>query len=289
MPRDYYEVLGVPRDASAEDITKAYRKLARQHHPDRNPGDPKAEAAFKEVQTAYDALGEPAKRAEYDQYGPDGKPQFAPGGGPGGGFSSGGQGPSAEDLFSQIFGGFGGPRGPRGGRRARAEPEGVEVAATVPFDVAVSGGEIRLKLAERDLTVRVPPGIDTGKTLRVAGQAPGGGDIRVRVTVEPHPYFRREGNDIYLDVPISVPEAVLGGTVEVPTPEGRPVGVKVPPGTSSGGKLRLRGKGIAGGDQYLVFKVVAAAPSSDAARELMEQYARLEAADARASAPWNRT
>jgi curved DNA-binding protein len=312
MPRDYYEVLGVSRTASAEEITKAYKKLARQHHPDRNPGDKQAETRFKEIQNAYDVLNDPQKKAQYDQFGHEG-PQMGGAGGPGPGgfhFNFGGPGGAqmdpeqAQEVFSRIFGEggggvrfedlFGGGGGAKtgrgkGGRSRRSAPtaENLEAEARVPFLTAALGGTITLGVGEREISVKVPAGIESGKKLRVAGQGPGGGDITVRIEVEPHPYFRREGKDVLLDVPISVGEAVLGGKVEVPTVDGRRVDVKVRPGTSGGAKMRLPGFGIAGGDQYLVFRVVVPKGAPDErTRQLLEEYAKLHPLDPRADAPW---
>jgi DnaJ-class molecular chaperone len=309
MARDLYEVLGVPRDASDAQITKAYRKLARENHPDRNPGDKQAEARFKEIQSAYDVLSDKAKRGQYDRFGHVGGPGAGPGpGGPGGfHFNFGNGGPGAggfqsvdPEMFEELLRGFGGggglgdllgggraPRG-RGGRRARtATPEDVETEVNVPFLTAAQGGNIDLMVGDRVLGVKVPPGAEDGQTLRVAGQAPGGGDLRVKLRVQPHPYFRREGkNDVALDVPVSLPEAVLGGKVEVPTPDGSRLVVKVPPGTSSGARIRLRGKGIAGGDQFLVIKVMVPAPADDRSRELIEEFAKLNPQNPRGGGPW---
>ena len=308
MPRDYYDVLGVARNASVEEITKAYKKLARKHHPDRNPGDKQAESTFKEIQNAYDVLSDATKKSQYDQFGHVG-PQMGGGGGPGGGgfnFNFGGPGGTqvdpeqAHEIFSKFFGGDGGARyddlfgeaagtkqarGKRG-RRSAQPPESLEVEASVPFLTAALGGAIILRVDEREIEVKVPAGIEQGKKLRVSGQGPGGADINVRITIQPHPYFRREGKDIYLDVPISVAEAVLGGKVEVPTVDGRRVDVKIRPGTSSGSKTRVPGFGIAGGDQYLVFKIVVpkVAPD-DRTRQLIEEFTKLHPIDPRAGWP----
>jgi DnaJ-class molecular chaperone len=312
MPRDHYEVLGVSRTASAEEITKAYKKLARQNHPDKNPGDKGAEARFKEIQNAYDTLNDATKRVQYDQFGHDG-PQMGGAGGPGGfHFNFGGPGGGtqidpevAQEMFGRLFGEGGGIRfedimggmgggaseGGRGrgrGRSRRTVPaENVEVEASVPFMTAALGGTISLRIDSREIDVKVPAGMEDGKKLRVSGQGPGGGDITVKVNVQPHPYFRREGKDVLLDVPISIGEAILGGKVEVPTVDGRRVDVKVRPGTSSGSKMRLPGFGIAGGDQYLVFKIVVpkGAPD-DKSKQLIEEYAQLNPIDARADAGW---
>jgi curved DNA-binding protein len=312
MPRDYYEILGLSKTASPEEITKAYKKLARQHHPDKNPGakQAEAEARFKEIQTAYDVLNDPKKRANYDQFGtemPGGFPGAGAGGGQGfpfqfGNAGAGGQqmdpemaqelyrrlfggggggGPSADDIFSQMGGG-------RGRRQRKSRPaETVEVDARVPFLTAALGGTIGLRVGDRDIDVKVPVGFEDGKKLRVAGQGEMGEDIYVRVRIEPHPYYRREGKDVLLDVPISVPEAILGGKVEVPTINGKRVEVKVPPGTSGGSRIRLPGLGIAGGDQYLVMKVmVPKGRPDDATKQLIEEYAKLQPQDVRADVPW---
>jgi DnaJ-class molecular chaperone len=296
MPRDYYEVLGVSRDASDSDIKKAYRKLARQYHPDRNPGDKQAETRFKEVQEAYEVLNDKTKRTQYDRFG------FArPGGGGQGPFrADGGAGPGGfefqgvnpEDLES-ILGAFGGGLGDMFGRRARgrgraARPaESVEAEVAIPFLKAALGGTVSLNVDGRTIDVRVPAGVEEGKKLRLAGQGPGGSDLLVRIKIEPHPYFRREGNNVVLDVPVSIPEAILGAKVDVPTLDGTHLTVKVPPGASSGARLRLRGKGIAGGDQFIEIKIVVPKVSDARSRELIDEFARLNPQDPRADAPWH--
>src|SRR5947209_6024382 len=198
MPQDLYDVLGVGRNASEDEITKAYRKLARQYHPDRNPGDKQAEAKFKEISSAYEVLSDKTKRAQYDQFGSVGGPAGFPNGGPGapGGFNFGGGGgpgfqnidpETAERLFGQFFGGgggasgfdvgdlFGGRASPRGKRtRARPQPREVEAEVSVPFTTAALGGTIGIRLDGRELDVKIPAGFEDGRTLRLAGQAPGG-------------------------------------------------------------------------------------------------------------------
>ena len=293
MPRDPYEILGVSKSASAEEIQKAYRKLSKKHHPDRNPGDKQAEATYKEVQSANEILTDPAKKANYDQFGFAGPGGF-PGGG--GGFPGGGN-VDPQEFFNSMFGGGGGPGGPDlgdlfGGRRgkksrSRRAPEPVESDVTVPFDVAARGGSVAIEIGGRRIDVRVPAGIEEGKKLRVPPEATGGTEVLLRVKIAPHPYFRREGHDVYLDVPIGVPEALLGAKVEVPTIDGSRLDVKLPPGTSSGAKLRLRGKGLAGGDQYLVFKIVVpTGVLDDASRHSIEEFAKLNPQSPRANVPW---
>lgn len=298
MPRDYYEVLGVARNASEADIKKAYRKLARQHHPDRNPGDKQAEARFKEVQEAYDVLNDKTKRAQYDRFGfagpgMGGQGPFRAEGGPGG-FEF--QGINPDDLES-ILGAMGGAGGfseifgrrarGRGRGRAAPPPQSVEAEVAIPFTTAALGGTVSLNVDGRTIDVRVPAGVEEGKKLRLGGQGPGGGDLLVRIKIEPHPYFRREGNNLVLDVPVSVSEAILGAKVDVPTLDGTHLTVKVPPGTSSGARLRLRGKGIAGGDQFIEIKIVVPKINDDRGRELIEELARLHPQNPRANLPWS--
>jgi DnaJ-class molecular chaperone len=289
MPRDYYEVLGVPRDASDDQLKKAYRKLAREYHPDRNPGDKAAEAKFKEVQEAYDVLSDKDKRAKYDQFG------FAgPGmGGPGGGFHWNTEGMGAgsfdpEDLGEILrqfgMGGMGGM--PRGRGRARRPAPPAEAEAAVPFLTAALGGTVSLSIDGRHVDVKVPAGIEDGKKLRLAGQGPGGGDLYIKIKVEPHPHFRREGNNVVLEVPVSFAEAALGAKVDVPTLDGQHLTVKVPPGTSSGSRLRLRGKGIAGGDQYIEVQVKVPKVEDARGRELVEELARLHPQHPRRGLGW---
>ncbi|AWM41530.1 Curved DNA-binding protein [Gemmata obscuriglobus] len=309
MPRDPYEVLGVSKSATPEEINKAHRKLSKKYHPDRNPGDKQADANYKEVQTAHDILGDPDKKAQYDQFGFAGTQSGFPGAGggfpgggfPGGGFPGGGgqmDPEAAQRLFDMFGGGAGGPdlsdlfgggrRKTRSRSRPRAEP--IESDVTIPFDVAANGGSVGLEFGGRHIDVKVPAGIEEGKRLRVPADATGGQEVLLRVKIAPHPFFRREGNDLYLDVPLTIAEAVLGAKVDVPTLDGSKlalVTVTVPPGTSSGRKLRLRGKGVAGGDQYLVFKVEVPSGSVDEkSRELITEFAQLNPQSPRANAPW---
>ncbi len=304
MPRDYYEVLGVPKGASEADIKKAYRKLARQYHPDRNPGDKQAETRFKEVQEAYDVLSDKSKREQYDRFGFAGPgPGFSGGGAGGGPFRWGGEGgqgfefdPSDLASIFRQFGGMGGGAGAgedlgdilgrNRGRARRSRPADVEAAVNIPFTTSALGGSVTLQVDGRELEVKVPAGIEDGKRLRLGGQGPGGADLYVKLHVEPHPYFRREGNDLVLEVPLSVAEAALGAKVDVPTLDGTRLTVKVPPGTSSGSRLRLRGKGIAGGDQYIEIKVVVPRVEDERSRELIEELARLHPQNPRESVPW---
>lgn len=284
--RDYYEVLGVRRGATQEEIRKAYRKLARQYHPDVNKS-PEAPRRFTEVQEAYDVLSDEQKRRVYDQVG-HAEPRTAAGG-PGGPHYAWGTGPGArmdvdaEDLssmFEAFFGGgrgdfgmgFGGMGGRARSRRSRAaEPvaRAVEHELLVPFMTAAKGGTETLRLTTdgkaRTIDVRIPKGVADGTRLRVRAE---GQEVILRIKVGEHPLFRRSearnapasGLDLYLDLPLTIAEATLGATVTVPTLEGS-VEVTVPPGSASGRKLRLRGRGIedaqgAKGDLYAVVKIV---------------------------------
>jgi len=306
MPRDYYEVLGVQRGASEDEIRKAYRKLAKQYHPDRNPGDKQAETRFKEVQQAYEVLSDRTKREQYDRFGfagPDGVFSGGGGGGPrwsrgqgGGGFDFQGFDPNDLESILRQFGvggvgvmGGGGEETTgrtRRGRTRRRQPAEVEAQVTIPFEIAALGGSVNLHVEGHELAVKIPPGVETGKKLRVAGQGPDGSDLIVVLHVANHPYFRREGNDLLLDTPVSVSEGILGASIDVPTLDGTRLSVKIPPGTSSGARLRLRGRGIAGGDQYIVVKIVVPRSIDDRSRELIEEFARRNPQEPREGPPW---
>ena len=303
MPRDPYEVLGVTRDASEDAVKKAYRKLARDYHPDRNPGDKQAEVKFKEVQDAYDVLGDQQKRAQYDRFGFAGaQSPNGPGGGFHWGFPGGGGGGSgvhvdpeqAEEILSQFFGAGGmGDLGGAFGRRGRtsrtrrpAAPEPIETEIAVPFATAALGGQISIRVDGREMDVKIPAGIAEGKSLRLQGQGPGGADLHLKIRIQAHPYFQREGNDVVLETPIALAEAVLGARVDVPTLDGAKLSVKIPPGTSSGARLRLRGKGIQGGDQYIQVKIVVPGGIDDRGRELIDEFARRYPQQVRTGAPW---
>ncbi|MEZ6141509.1 MAG: J domain-containing protein [Zavarzinella sp.] len=309
MAQDYYDILGISKTASQEEIDKAFRKLSRKFHPDRNPGDAAAESKFKDIQKAHTTLSDPQKRAIYDQYGEVG-PGFMPGAGGSAGshpfFTQGGGGDGqippemAEELFRMFGGGGGGTAAPEDlfsafgggksrtkGRQRRAAPSAIEVEAHVPFLTAATGGTLALAVGTRKIDLKVPAGFEHGKKLRLAGQGGNGEDILVRILIDPHPYFKREGKDILLEVPISVGEAILGGKVEVPTISGKRIDVKIKPGTSGGSRLRIPGFGIAGGDQYLLFKVLVPKTEPDpASRELIEQYVQANPLNARVDIPW---
>ena len=309
MADDYYKILGVAKTATADEIRKAYRKLARVNHPDAKPNDAKAAEKFKQIQEAYDVLNDETKRKQYDQFGPDfarmgQQGPFGPGGPGGPGGFGGGTGPiDLSDLFGNggidlgdfFNGGIGGGAASSSGRRGkRAAARGEDTRATVKvdFETAVNGGSVDVRIDRggtvETLGVKVPAGVNEGQVIRLAGQgSPGSrggppGDLLLRIEILPHPYFRREGSNLLLDVPISPPEAALGTKVDVPTlSEGRVV-VKIPPGTSSGMKLRLRGKGVLDpqtkqvGDQFVVIKIVLPKTISDRDKALYQQLAEEE-------------
>ncbi len=303
MPTDFYETLGVSRSATADEVKKAYRKLAAKLHPDRNPGDKEAETKFKEVSAAYDVLSDEKKRERYDQYGHAGV--SGPGGGsagsgPGGfgGFSGGGpqmDPEMAEELFRNVFGGgassgggFGDIFGGGGGRsrkRKSAPPPEIESEVTVPFETACRGGSVSISVGGRPIDVKIPAGIEEGKKLRVPAAATGSADVILKIRVSAHPYFKRDGNDILLDVPVSAFEALLGAKVDVPTLDGDELTVRVPAGTGSGARIRLKGKGVLSGDQYLTVKVVTP-KLDDETKAKVQTIADEVDFDARANVPW---
>lgn len=245
--KDYYKLLGVSPQASDDEIKKAYRVLARRFHPDTNPGDAAAEARFKEATEAYEVLGDPPRRREYDMLraNPFAQARAGFGGqGPYGAGAGGFSGFGFDDLLGTIFRGASQPR-PQAGAD-------VEVSAEIGLEDAAKGTELNLKVGPAEgkrLKVKVPPGVATGTKLTVKGEGQGGvaggpaGDLFVRIVVRPHPRFTREGDDLCLDLPVSVFDAVLGGEVRVPTLEGE-VKLKVPAGTQSGQLFRLKGKGM---------------------------------------------
>jgi len=307
--RDYYEVLGLARDASADQIKKAYRNHARKHHPDLNPGDKASEARFKETQAAYDILSDPEKRKKYDAYG-HAAFEAAGSAGPRSGatdwsakqggagfenvdfsqfFGGGAEAPGEGGLFDDLLGRFGGGR--TAGRRAGPRRgHDLETSLEVPFATAVTGGSMTIELAREDgtrepITIKIPAGSDNGTKLRLKGRgAPGdkpgqGGDLTIVLSIQPHPFFRREGNDLSIDVPISIGEAVLGSKIDVPTIAGTKVSLPIPAGSSSGQKLRVRGKGIPahgdspGGDLFVLIKIVTPKNVDEESRDLIQKFA----------------
>jgi curved DNA-binding protein len=297
--RDYYEALGVPRDASTDDIRRAYRKLARENHPDVNK-DPGAEDRFKEISEAYEVLRDPERRAEYDQIGSASGPA---GGGFrdvdvdfGGGDFGGGFGASGfSDFFESFFGDRGGARGARtsafNGFSSRGADE--EAALEVSLEEAATGGRRRVSLADgRGYTVQIPRGVRDGQLIRLSGEGRAGagggppGDLLLRVRLRPHPRFNVEGSDLHTDLPVSPWEAALGATVELATLTGT-TRVKVPPGSSCGRRLRLRGEGLPGpggaqGDLYAGVQIKVPRHLTGEERELFERLSSVSSFEARA-------
>ncbi len=304
---DLYKEMGVNKSATEAEIRSAYRKLAKKFHPDRNPGNRQAEEKFKRVQDAYDVLGDTKKRTEYDQFGKAGVGQFVNEGG--NQYYTWGEGTKVrsddlEDLFS-AFGGSGDGRasvfeqvfGSRRGRgRQPAQPQAptrgqnVERPVSLSFEQAIHGTTVEIDLVfnaqgrqkRQTLSVKIPPNVSDGQKIRVRGKGGPGqsggspGDMFIVCRVGKHQYFRREGHDIHLDVPISITEAILGTKVDVPTLHGT-ITVAIPPGTSSGSRLRLRGKGIPAtgngslpGDQYIVVQIAVPNSLDDEQRSVIE-------------------
>jgi molecular chaperone DnaJ len=301
IEKDFYKVLGVPKDADAAAIKKAYRKLARTLHPDHNPGDAKSEERFKEVGEAYAVLSDVGQRKQYDQLrAMAGGPRFAAG--------SGGQGGAAgfEDLFGGMFGGgqqgggrtryttqgggggfedilgglFGG--GASGGFRQPRRGADISATTTLPFRQAASGSTVTLSSEGRTVTARIPAGVADGQKIRLRGKGQpgdagaGDGDLVITVTVTPHPLFTLDGNNIRITVPVAFNEAALGARIDVPTLDGSTVTVKVPEGTPSGRTLRVRGKGITTpkgtGDLLVTVQVAVPQRLTGAAKEAVEAF-----------------
>jgi curved DNA-binding protein len=323
MPEiDYYKTLGVSKNASAEEIRKAYKKLARQYHPDLRPGDKDAADQFKKVQQAYSILGDAEKRVQFDRFGHS--MEGARAASYRNAWASGPDGTHAvdlSDLFNQFFGGTNpGGRGagfehgsfrPESFRTGGASPfghgesagsshkgEDISFEVTVPFQVAAEGGSHGLQIRRGEeverINVKIPAGVEDGGVIRLAGQGhPGGagggvGDLLLTIHFTPHPYFHREGSNLLIDVPITPSEAALGTKVEVPTLSEGNVTVTIPPETSSGTKLRLRGKGVKNpktkerGDQFVVVKIVIPHQMSEAAKKLYRDISEIETASPRA-------
>jgi DnaJ-class molecular chaperone len=331
--RDYYDVLGVSKTASADEIKKAHRKLALKFHPDRNKNNKDAEDKFKEIQEAYDVLSDTGKRANYDQFGHAGVGAGAAGGpngadpfeafrraqAGGGGRTTWRASPNVSvedfdpsqfkgdfgDIFDQLFGARGGPganfgRGGTRGRTRAAPQRGqdVEHGVTLTFEQAARGTTLPLQITRgpgqsETIEVKIPPGVKDGSRIRIKGRGEqtGGepGDLFIVAHVLPHPYFRREGLDIYLDVPLSLYEALLGAKVNVPTLDG-PVTITVPPGTSSGAKLRIKGRGVERGeekgDQYALIKIIVPKDLDDEDKKLIQQLQGKHPIHPRADGKW---
>ena len=302
LAKDFYAMLGVPKGADAATIKKAYRKKARELHPDQNQGDPQAEERFKDIGEAYAVLSDPEQRRQYDQLRAlGGGARFTAGGGPGGGggfedvlggmfgpgarvrYSSGAGGPSPappggggfEDLFGGLFSGAFGQRSPQRGADLTA-------STSVPFRTAAEGSTVSLVVEGRTVNARLPAGVSDGQKIRLRGKGRPGehgapaGDLVIEVRVEPHPVFSLEGRNLRVTVPVAFDEAALGATIEVPTLDAGTVKVKVPPGTPSGRNLRVKGKGVATpqgtGDLLIAVQVVVPQKLTPAAKEAVQAF-----------------
>lgn len=296
--KDFYKVLGVSKDASEAELKKVYRKLAREFHPDSNQGNAKAEAKFKEISEAYSVLSDKEQRAEYDQIRAMGSgARFSAGGPQGGfddafsGFGRGGQqfnfqGGGFEDILGGMFGGGGRFGQSSGGFRGFGGPQkGQDIVSSVTIDFfeAFHGDTMSLTTSEgRTVKVKIPAGVADAQKIRLRGKgypSPDGGeagDIVLTVKVKKHPVFDRDGLNIKVNVPVTFVEAALGATIEVPTPDGETVKLKVAPGTPSGRSLRVKGRGIktakGTGDLLAVIQIAVPSHLDDAAREALEQF-----------------
>ncbi len=319
--RDPYQVLGVARGVSNDDLRKAYRKLAKEFHPDRNQGDEKAAERFKEISAAYDLIGDAEKRGKYDRGEIDaaGQPRARGFGGgayrPGGGAAGAGGGPfgggfgfdpnaGGEDIFDEIFGqmrrgrGGAGAGAGFGARNANRPMRGADrhFNLKIGFLDAARGCKRRLTMPDgKQLDVTIPPGLGDGQQIRLRHQGDAGrnngeaGDALIEVTVEPHAFFTRQGDDLHLELPVTLDEAILGAKIPVPTIDGM-VAVSVPKGASSGTTLRLKGRGFPlkggasdqRGDQYVKLKLVLPEKPNSALEKLIEGWAKSNKYDVRA-------
>ncbi|MBL8917007.1 MAG: DnaJ domain-containing protein [Archangium sp.] len=311
MVQDYYQRLGVQRGASADEIKKAYRKLARQYHPDHNPGDKAAEEKFKQLNEAFEVLSDAKKRRMYDEFGADaarlgwdekkaeqfrayrsGGPTGFPGGFPG---ADGGSHVDFEEILSQMFGAqMGGARRPRRGGGAMPRAGGdLSAELEVSLADAVLGGERTISINGKRLSVKIPAGVETGSRIRLTGQGEPGdrggpdGDLFIDVRVAEHHLVRRDGQDLYLEFPVTLSEAANGADVKVPIFGGSGT-VTLKPGTQSGTKIRLKGKGVPAlrggpaGDLYLVVMVKLPEQLDDAGKKALSSIEKLYGGDVRA-------
>ncbi|HVO42495.1 MAG TPA: J domain-containing protein, partial [Aggregatilineales bacterium] len=298
--KDYYKILGVERTADQKAIQKAYRKLARKHHPDINPGSKEHEETFKEINEAYEVLGDPEKRAKYDQFGMGAQPTGAAGG-----FDDSGQtpgrtsytyhtSPDREEMFgneadfSDFFRGLFGQRSGSGRASGPQRGQDIESPVEITLDEAYRGAARLLNKEGRDIQVRIPPGVRNGSRVKMAGQGTPGrdggkpGDLYLIVEIAPHERFERKGDDLYVDADVPLSTAILGGRAEVPTLDGS-VGLSIPPETQNGRVFRLKGRGMPliktpseRGDLFARVKVRLPQHLTEEQRALFEQLHRLE-------------
>ena len=298
--KDYYNVLGVRRDASDKEIKQTYRRLARQYHPDVNPGDASAEQRFKEISEAYAVLSNPDSRKKYDRFGHQAFASgFDPGFARGGGFF-GGRTPfdGLNSLFEELWGSGGRQRT----QQAPVSGQDLEQTVEISFEESVRGTTAQVQVMRRDggverLQVKIPPGVDTGSKVRVAGKCEAGrhggpsGDLYMVIRVRPHTYFTRQGNDILCEVPVTLIEVLLGAKIDVPTIDGK-ITMTLPAGTQNGRRFRLRGKGVPAlqggvrGDHYVTVQVVLPEKLDARSRQLLEEFAARNPLQPRAHMRW---
>jgi curved DNA-binding protein len=330
MAKDYYQTLGVRRDASQAEIQKAYRDLARKYHPDMNPDDKNAKKKFQDIQAAFDVLNDAGKRELYDRYGSSFETMGA--GGPGGAHAGTtwrtgpGTGPSGgfrfEDVdFSQFLGerygaepgggGFAdlfeqfrqtGGRSRRGGASKAARGADIEHELSIPFTTSITGGEATIAIGRQSgkvetLAVKIPPGIEDGKKIRLRGQGEPAsrgkkpGDVLLTVRVSPHACFQRRGNHLHLTVPVTLAEAALGAKIDIPTPKGA-VSLRIPPAASSGTKLRVKGMGVPArgdtpaGDLLAEVQIVLPKDLDEPSREMIRKIQERYPQEPRATLRW---
>lgn len=313
--RDYFQLLEIPRDASLEEVKRAYRRLARQYHPDLNPGDKEAEERFKQLGEAYEVLSDPEKRTQYEEYSRFWQQKgFRRQNGSRSGRSSPDDSQFGEfrdfnNFVDQLLNRRRETVTHSNGRTATADPyrpgksrttytvssransrRDAEASLTVPLERAYIGGKERIRLEDgRSLEVNMPAGMVTGQRIRLKGQGIGGGNLYLRIEVEPHPFFKLQGNDIFCRVPITPSEAVLGNTIEVPTLDG-PVRMTIPAGVQPGRRLRLAGKGYPVGQETRgdqIVELILAVPDelSDREQALYEELRQVETFDPRSDLP----
>jgi len=294
--KDLYAVLGVPRNATQDQIKKAYRDLARKHHPDMNQGDKESEEKFKEIQHAYETLSDPEKKKSYDMFGTSGFGGQRTSGGSYRQYSRGF--PDIDEIFKDIFSQGGGAYGMGGAggsfgdifdfgnvRQQPRKPKNIQHTVTLDFETAVKGGEKELLVKSPDggikkIMVKIPAGVKTGSKVRLPGKGEQmnsmAGDLILEIKVLSHPVFKRENDDIYIDLPLTVYEAALGTLIDVPTIES-PVKLTIPPGVGSGTKMRLREKGVKNpktgkrGDQFVVVQIAMPKESNEHMKKLMDE------------------
>jgi molecular chaperone DnaJ len=283
--KDYYKILGVPKDADAATIKKVYRKLAKDLHPDANAGDKKIEEKFKAVSEAYDVVSDPKRRAEYDEaqrYGASG-PMGGARRGPGG--FQGGRGQNVEDLFgggdlSDIFGGLFGGGGRQRGPRKGAD---LETSVTISFEDSIHGVTMPLRLSTGNISARIPAGVKNDQRIRLKGKGQAGepgalaGDLFINVAVSPHQVFGRDGENLTVIVPIRFDEAVNGADIKVPVLDGPAVTIRIPAGTKTGAKFRARGKGVVrpekSGDLIVSVDIAVPKDLTPAAQKALDEFA----------------